>query len=152
MDRSVNSRQLAAGTVAISLCSLLSTIIAIRTYTQPDPDGTSLAGLFFGILLVVGFLSLGSGGLLAVHTRWGQSGTWPRRFLYTGASAGVLASALVIFWNGAGLIPETSALGRLFVSIGGAFFGVVTLSAATMILCALMGLLTQVGQTIMKHS
>jgi hypothetical protein len=135
----------------MSLCALLATIVAIVTYTQPDPDGTSLAGLFFVVLLVIGLLSVGSGGLLAAHTRWGQSGTWPRRFLYTGAVAGVLASVVVILWSGASQIPETSALGRLLPPIGGAFLGITTLAAAIILLCAALGLLTQGVQTLTKY-
>lgn len=151
MKRLVTPRQLAAVTIATSLCSVLATIIAIVTYTQPDPDGTSLAGLFFMVLLVVGLLSAGSGGLLAAHTRWGQSGTWPRRLLYTGAVAGVLASVVVILWSGASQIPATSALEQLLPPIGGVFFGIAMLAAAIIILCAALGLLTQGVQTLTKH-
>ena len=150
MKRLVTPRQLAAVTVATSLCSVLATIVAIVTYTQPDPDGTSLAGLFFVVLLVVGLLGVGSGGLLAAHTRWGQSGTWPRQLLYTGAVAGVLAS-VVILWRGASQIPETSALERLLPPIGGVFFGIAMLAAAIMLLCAALGILTQGVQMLTKH-
>ncbi len=69
MRRVPTSRQLAAGTVAASLCSLPVILVASRMHTQPDPDGTSLAGLAYAMLLALGLLSLGSGGLLAVHTR-----------------------------------------------------------------------------------
>ena len=152
MRRVPTPRQLATGTIGASLCSVLATLVASRTYSQPDPDGTSLAGLAFAMLLAFGLLSLGSGGLLAVHTRWGESGTWPRRLLYSGAGAGAVASVVVILWSGVSQIPETSTLGRLIAPVGTVFLGVTTVAAVTILLCAVLGVLMQVVRTITTHS
>ncbi|EMA29254.1 hypothetical protein C444_14576 [Haloarcula japonica DSM 6131] len=122
--------------------------MTVITYDQPDPDGASLAGLSFAVLLVVGLLGLGSGGLLAAHTRWGGPATWPRRFLYVGGGAGVLASAVVTLWNVVAQIPDGSLLEHVLPPIGGLLFGSVILSAAVILLCTALGILTQIAQAV----
>ncbi|RLM41258.1 hypothetical protein DVK00_20405 [Haloarcula sp. Atlit-47R] len=152
MPYSVSPRRLAVGTIGGSLCSLVATIGTIVTYEQSASGGTSVAGLFFGVFLIVGLLGLGSGGLLAAHTHWGQSGTWARRLLCAGAGAGAVASAVLIFWTVLRILPATLSLDQLLPPLGGPLLVIILLAAVATVLCVVLGLLAQTVQILTEST
>lgn len=117
------SRQVSALTALLGVAALVMVAYLIYTYDPPNDGGTSIAGLFFAVVIIVGVVTLVEAGLLAAVAKWGPSAVWPRRILNAGVAVGGLGSLSAFLYGVTSIPTYESQLWEILYPLAGPLFG-----------------------------
>ncbi len=110
MSTALHPRRIAAACGLLGVLGLAVVVYAIVTHEPANDGGTSIAGLFFVMALVLAVPALVEAGLLAAVLRWGTPTVWPRRFLVLGAVLGGVGALAVVLWPLTSVVPAGTSL------------------------------------------
>ncbi|MCU4800577.1 hypothetical protein OB920_09365 [Halobacteria archaeon HArc-gm2] len=139
----VTPRRVAAGSVLVGGVALVVVVYAIVTHEPANDGGTSVAGLFFAIGLLLALPPLAEAGTLAAVLRWGTPAVWPRRLLSLGAVLGALGASVVLLWPLTSLVPAGIRVPEFLDPTPGLVTGVLALTVVGGLAASGVGVVAQ---------